>query len=652
MKRGADETGPGKKKVRFNGNAAQSGSGNGASNAFNQVPAYDDENEEDFEDLETAKKKRNAIKLGYTDSDDEDLEEKDAKNDDEGDMFAEEEEKKPKKGHVEYISKQKIYEVGAEVNEEDDLDEEEDEGGVKIEQFNMDQELEEGGFDADFNYIRKKDEHQMHDNWLEGVTKNEMKKARAAHARQEARTKAQEALNQSMFAQETEVVLWQRLLRFLKPKESVAGAMKRLGSHTTKVPSWKKKKGPPKKDDADSMDTLENAEKDAKELEQLIAVQDKLVELGHYEVIEQRYESIVRTLRQAEVLDDDWMPGDPLPEIKGVPKSSKSVESKEKATLWEYKWGKDSTELFGPYASEKMEEWRVNKMPSQQTYTISHLLTTLLLASSFLVLYTPSESSAKVYEPVNVAVQYLTDDAAEDMYAAFGELLDDRFGGSFLDWAKGCIPGFTGECRKMNERGRYGKAYPKSEDFCMSSYCVGSGLLINNIMQQCNATIQKLVPSSPPTVADVKKLMSKCICGTWGSETGSTAARSGLLATWFTCQNCYKDFYLINPVNQTEINRACDCIEPGAMENLFALSKPRLPDGSVDFTCTKYRRGGREHVPVPPPQAPKAPTQKPAATNPTDTKAPIASQGSAAASQAPAATNQAPAANQPAATTN
>jgi hypothetical protein len=106
-----------------------------------------------------AKKHRNAIIQGYTESDDEDLYSDDeaekkkkagggGKNDDDDDMFAggggdddsDDEKSKGKKGkkHVEFLPKDKVDLQGAEMAGEDEED------GIKIDPFNMDQELEEG----------------------------------------------------------------------------------------------------------------------------------------------------------------------------------------------------------------------------------------------------------------------------------------------------------------------------------------------------------------------------------------------------------------------------------------------------------------------------------------------------------------------------
>ncbi|KAJ3218731.1 hypothetical protein HDU67_004251 [Dinochytrium kinnereticum] len=186
----------------------------------------------------------------------------------------------------------------------------------------------------------------------------------------------------------------------------------------------------------------------------------------------------------------------------------------------------------------------------------------ILMASvTVMMLMSATPSMSKVYEPVNIMAKSLDDDTAEDFYSAMD---------------------------------------PNNTDFCMSTACVGPGMLVNTIMQVCNQTIQSISPSTPPTIEGVKKLISKCICGTTGSESGSVGLRSAILASWFTCQNCYREFYRMNVLNQTMFNKACDCVEPGPIDALMAYSRP-----GEEFVCKKTRRGGRDRVPIPPPvQAP------------------------------------------------
>ena len=51
----------------------------------------------------------------------------------------------------------------------------------KLDAFNMKNEQEEGRFDAQGNFVRKAaDPDAVHDSWLEGVSKKDMKKAKEA----------------------------------------------------------------------------------------------------------------------------------------------------------------------------------------------------------------------------------------------------------------------------------------------------------------------------------------------------------------------------------------------------------------------------------------------------------------------------------------
>ncbi|KAJ3195397.1 hypothetical protein HK101_000364 [Irineochytrium annulatum] len=255
--------------------------------------------DDEEEDLEFAKKRRGGIKQGYTESDDEELLSDGGKPaDDADDMFSAEapaETKKKRKGDVELLTKKAVDDEGAERN--DDIDEEEVE---KIEQFNMDQELEEGGFDADFNYIRSKDEHQMHDNWLQGITKEEMKK--------EAKEREEEAEPDD---NASETKLWYSVLSMMRPRESLAGAMTRLRTSSKKEPAWKAKK---KRKAGSTVDESVMAA-DAKALDDLIGLSDALLKYGHYDAVNYQYEAIVRLLRQKEALAEDWTAGDPLPQF-------------------------------------------------------------------------------------------------------------------------------------------------------------------------------------------------------------------------------------------------------------------------------------------------------------------------------------------------
>jgi CD2 antigen cytoplasmic tail-binding protein 2 len=77
------------------------------------------------------------------------------------------------------------------VIQEEGVDEEVGAGGLKkhaprIDAFNMRQENEEGAFDEAGNFVRKAvDPDAVHDKWMEGLGKKEIKKAAAAHEKRE-----------------------------------------------------------------------------------------------------------------------------------------------------------------------------------------------------------------------------------------------------------------------------------------------------------------------------------------------------------------------------------------------------------------------------------------------------------------------------------
>jgi hypothetical protein len=65
----------------------------------------------------------------------------------------------------------------------DDQQEYTDEG-LKLEPFNMDREMEEGHFDTEGHYIKKKDEFESHDKWLAGLTKDDILKVHLMRKRE------------------------------------------------------------------------------------------------------------------------------------------------------------------------------------------------------------------------------------------------------------------------------------------------------------------------------------------------------------------------------------------------------------------------------------------------------------------------------------
>ena len=148
---------------------------------------------------------------------------------------------------------------------QDQVDEEVGAGGKKrnapkIDAFNLRAEKEDGGFDEQMNYVRKaRDPDAVHDTWLEGLSKKDMRKAKEAEDKrdQERRKRLLEAdavLTQDILA---------ALIPLLEMGETVLEALARLGRGKKKKPKWQNKKG--RGEDSMDLDAEGKEEEDPKE---------------------------------------------------------------------------------------------------------------------------------------------------------------------------------------------------------------------------------------------------------------------------------------------------------------------------------------------------------------------------------------------------
>ncbi|KAJ3222272.1 hypothetical protein HK099_002504 [Clydaea vesicula] len=337
-------------------------------NVFNDNDIVSEE--EDEEDLNFGAEKKNrkeVLNIGNEDSE-ESEDEKYKKVDvfelenkpEEGDMVDVAAIKKKKRN----LDKSTLQGEGQEWNRSEDDEEDEVFGAPQIIPFNMDRDLEEGDIDAEGHYIKKnRDENQIHDSWLNGLTKKDFKKAKLMHERKIARQRIADfekngdvgvAEENSANKENEENLLWCGLLEVLRPQETVLSCLARF-KPAEKKKNWHKNKHKIDKASKQEED-LSSAEKQQNELqrtstiEKLSTICEKLMSIGHHDVYELRYEQIVRKLRIAEVLDDNWVAGDP------VPLHFQNIEVK-KLNWFEYKINKTSTEIFGPFNEEEMRNW-------------------------------------------------------------------------------------------------------------------------------------------------------------------------------------------------------------------------------------------------------------------------------------------------------
>jgi len=251
-------------------------------------------------------------------------------------------------------------EIAAAIAEEA-VDEEVGLGGLKkhapkIDAFNMRQENEEGAFDEAGNYIRKAaDADAVHDRWLEGVSRKEIKKAAQAQEKRDAEQRRKQREDDSILTGD----LLKHLILKLEMGETTLEALARLGKGLTKpkkIPRWKQKKT---KNGGDAMDV--DAEKEPDEpkqakikqvIEEITDCADKLLGRDYPNIYDTERERLVRIYRNE--AGEDWV--EPPEQEDDDESYAASAETK----MWEFRWvdGRDSAEKQGPFDGRTMQAWQ------------------------------------------------------------------------------------------------------------------------------------------------------------------------------------------------------------------------------------------------------------------------------------------------------
>lgn len=218
----------------------------------------------------------------------------------------------------------------------------------KLDAFNMRQEGEEGAFDENGNFVRKAaDPDAVHDSWMEGLSKKDMKKAREA---QEKRDEERRRRDMADDAIETSEVLKSIILR-LEKGETILEALARLGKgKEKKKPKWqknKRKNGDAMDVDAEAGDPAETKRK--ANVEAITAAADQMLTRGQAEVYDQERELLIR--QWSRETGEPWVE----PASNGEDEEQSSAEAKQ----WEYRWSdaRDGGERHGPYDGRTMKSW-------------------------------------------------------------------------------------------------------------------------------------------------------------------------------------------------------------------------------------------------------------------------------------------------------
>jgi len=195
---------------------------------------------------------------------------------------------------------------------EDDIEGQEDEtirhdGEITVTPFNLKDELEEGDYDKDGNYILKKDEEAT-DQWLESVDWDKAENQFRAKKAEKMTTEEEEEEPLRSVAQVMQV-----MLTIMKPGEHVLKTLRRLGGNKKPMSSaerWKKKKQKQKEGGGKEEEEVDaKAAEDAANLLELTGLADELLQRGDFQVYEKTYEKlkfeVTNKLSQFDDAEDD-----------------------------------------------------------------------------------------------------------------------------------------------------------------------------------------------------------------------------------------------------------------------------------------------------------------------------------------------------------
>ena len=217
----------------------------------------------------------------------------------------------------------------------------------KLDAFNLNAEKEEGGFDEQLNYVRKAaDPDALHDTWLEGVSKKDMRRAREAQRQRDEERWQKDLQDDSLLTPD----ILKRLIPQLERSETVLEALARLGrGKEKKKPKWQIKAKSKRSGNMD-VDVARESEDPAETkrqntIETITTAADLLLSRGHSDIYDTD-RNLLRRMYERET-GEDWVEPVVTPEP-------------ERERRWEYRWSdaRDGGGIHGPYDGPTMVAWR------------------------------------------------------------------------------------------------------------------------------------------------------------------------------------------------------------------------------------------------------------------------------------------------------
>lgn len=262
-----------------------------------------------------------------------------------------------------------------------------------LDAFNMRSEQEEGRFDEQGNFVRKAaDPDAVHDTWLEGVSKKDMRRAREAAGKRDEEERHRRREEDAMLTSD----LLKRLIPLLERGETPLEALARLGrkpknNHQKQKrkskPKWHNKKSHPASDPSslpEQQEQQEEPEPDTAEQSRLDAIETitattslLLSRDDHAEIYSTERELLTREYQRE--TGDAWVdrprssdssspsPSPSLNAAVGTMDMDAPMASTTTTTngdnvgtaQWEYRWAdkRDGGAVHGPYDGATMASW-------------------------------------------------------------------------------------------------------------------------------------------------------------------------------------------------------------------------------------------------------------------------------------------------------
>ncbi|CAH1112051.1 unnamed protein product [Psylliodes chrysocephalus] len=252
----------------------------------------------------------------------------------------------------------------------DDIEGEEDgiarqDGEQKITAFNMNEEMEEGHFDRNGHFIWN-NEKEIRDSWLDNIDWQKIKNNGDSSKKYSVYDKGlAESDSENEEDNFDEISIYKNMLSYMKPKESVNKALKRLGGADMKLSSVERLK-------RKKAGTLTDS-KDVTNLTEL--ANQILTKLGNMDVYQETYEQInskvdksetknksLTTETELDMYSDDFDEKEKAKKVVNFDDKDNEESHKKPELMWEFKWKIEDEKIEGPYTNAQMAKW------SQENY--------------------------------------------------------------------------------------------------------------------------------------------------------------------------------------------------------------------------------------------------------------------------------------------